>query len=156
MHCGGCGLVPLRQTKSQLASPTFGGSTGATPVEHSKKTPERCIKINKEKIYGGGAREGGGGYVLLLSLPPSEHLAFDVPWSRNRTAHTPVYLPEPELKKIKIHKWKGVTHPENNSVEEEDEFEEYVGESVAVADRVVAGHGASVCGQLASAPARRC
>lgn len=37
-----------------------------------------------------------------------------------------------------------MTHPENNGVEEEDEFEEYVGESVAVADLVVAGHGASV------------
>lgn len=51
---------------------------------------------------------------------------------------------------------KGVTHPENNSVEGEDEFEEYVGESVAVADLVVPGHGASLCGQWASAPARCC
>lgn len=38
------------------------------------------------------------------------------------------------------------THPEYNGVEEEDEFEEHIGESVAVADLVVAGHGAArVC-----------
>lgn len=45
------------------------------------------------------------------------------------------------------------THPEYNGVEEEDEFEEHIGESVAVADLVVAGHGAArVCWQLAGSP----
>lgn len=79
------------------------------------------------------------------------------------TAHTPVYLSEPTKQQNALFflngrggETKGVTHPENNSVEEEDELEEYVGESVAVADLVVAGHGASLRGQLASAPAPRC
>lgn len=32
------------------------------------------------------------------------------------------------------------THPEHDGVEEEDEFEENVGEPVAVADVIVVGH----------------
>lgn len=39
--------------------------------------------------------------------------------------------------------WMDATHPEYNGVEEEDEFEEHIGESVAVADVVVVWHGAA-------------
>lgn len=36
-----------------------------------------------------------------------------------------------------------VTYPEYNGVEEEDEFEEHIGEPMAVADVVVVRHGAA-------------
>lgn len=45
------------------------------------------------------------------------------------------------------------THPENNGVEEEDEFEEDIGESLAVTDVVVGGHGAAgECWPTAGSP----
>lgn len=129
MHRGGCGYIVQTVNQVTTCRTTFGSSTGTTPVES-------CISQNWTLHFFSATTTS----TNFLFYGAEQHTQPRLKPHTPSTLSCPENLGKQSTRSFLMDGNNAVTHPKDDGIEEQQEFEENVGESVTVSDLIVAGH----------------